>query len=283
MKLKKLKRTTHVKIENKGEYLLLMELLEKAGYKWNSGSAPTHFNEDGNYYNSIEISIYSDMTICKTEPRVSISKDAVPLKKVIKFEVGDKVRIREDLDEFDKNESPLIVPHMLNYAGEICKITDIYRNNKTKRYTLESTYYRWLKKWIEPVLPEVEEETEPVFEDGKLYKFDYEKYCESVSYPTGLDGWPGHCKDRIVKVENKKHASCNGFGIEPKWCVEVDLKVGDFVKITNNTNPIHHFPIGQIVKVKGFPRENKLFLEGYCEDRKEIDTQIVHVEDIQIC
>lgn len=140
-----------------------------------------------------------------------------------------------------------------------------------------------MKKWIEPVLPEVEEEIEPVFEDGKLYKFDYEKYCESSSCPIGLDGWPGHCKDRIVKVENKKHASCNGFGIEPEWCVEVDLKVGDFVKIVNKSMPIHHFPIGQIVKVKGFPRENKLCLEGYCEDRKEIDTQIVHVEDIQIC
>lgn len=282
MKLKNLKKDTKVKIESKGEYLLLMDLAEKAGYKWNNGEKPTYFNDNCDYFNTHGIKLYDDMTIRHMHTYRQADTDAVSLKKVIKFEVGDKVRIRKDLDKCDSYESPLIVSDMLDYAGNVYEIEHISLSQKQKRYRLKCGY-SWLKKWIEPVLPEVEEEIEPVFEDGKFYKFDYEKYCQVSERPAPLDKWPGKCDGKIVKVSNEKYATCGSYGIYPKWCVEVDLKVGDFVKITNNTMPIHNFPIGQIVEVKDFHRKNRLSLEGYCEDRKSIDWQIVSVEDIQIC
>lgn len=186
MKLKKLKETTKVRIESKGEYLLLMELAEKSGYKWNSGDLPTVFNYDDYYLNSKTIVMNHDKTM---NVEYSCDLDTVSIKKVIKFEVGDKVRIREDLDEFDKNKSPSIVPHMLNYAGEICKITGIYRNNKTKQYTLESAYYRWLKEWIEPVLTTEEEKVGEitvgdmvrVVNTGALYSTNIRKVKEMTN------------------------------------------------------------------------------------------------------
>lgn len=123
MKLKNLKKDTKVKIESKGEYLLLMELAEKAGYKWNSEHEPTFFNDNEDYFNTHEITLYDNMVIRHMPTYRQAGTDAVSLKKVIKLEVGDKVRIRKDLDKCDRDEGPGIVSNMINHAGKVCRIS----------------------------------------------------------------------------------------------------------------------------------------------------------------
>lgn len=161
MKLKKLKKTTKVKIESKGEYLLLMELAEKAGYKWNSEHEPTFFNDNEDYFNTHEITLYDNMVIrCMTSysKTAQADTDAVSLKKVIKFEVGDKVRIRKDLDKCYKSEGPGMTLGMIDCVGDVYEIRGINAHRNPKWYDLKGNPYWWFKKWIEPVLPEVEEE-----------------------------------------------------------------------------------------------------------------------------
>ena len=49
MKLKKFKKKTAVKINSKEDYILLMELAEKAGWKWSSGHNATPFDDQEGY------------------------------------------------------------------------------------------------------------------------------------------------------------------------------------------------------------------------------------------
>ena len=172
MKLKKFKKKTAVKINSKEDYLLLMELAEKAGWKWFSGHNATHFNDKVGYYNSDYISF---TTSNKTLARISKTVlddllylyNVITMRQAVKFEVGDKVRIRKDLDKLDATEPPKIIDSMLDAAGDECIITDIPPGHKPNWYGLDSVLYCWLKKWLEPVAscdavdPEKEQEKEP--------------------------------------------------------------------------------------------------------------------------
>ena len=197
MKLKKFKKKTAVKINSKEDYLLLMELAEKAGWKWLSGHNATHFNDQVGYYNSDYISfITSDKTLARISKAVLDDLfdryKVITMRQAVKFEVGDKVRIRKDLDKLDATESPKIIDSMLDAAGDECIITDILTGHKPNWYRLDSVLYCWLKKWLEPAASchaeEPEQETEEHHEFftgevvctesknsfttiGKIYKF----------------------------------------------------------------------------------------------------------------
>lgn len=164
MKLKDLKKKVEVKINSKGEYLLLMDLAEKAGYEWVSGANPTSFNDDGRYYQSNCIILYPEKRIIKCD----LSETCVPLKKVIKFEVGDKVMVRKDLAGCDKTKTPSITSSMLHCAGKeftISHISPKIGSDKTKigsdkkTYIFNESVFSWIKKWFGPVLPTEEEKT----------------------------------------------------------------------------------------------------------------------------
>ena len=164
MKLKNLKKDTIVRIENENEYLLLMDLAEKAGYLWMNGSSPKTYNDNENYKKC------SGVMLCKGESMYYYTyfKDdekTVPLKKVIKFEVGDIVRVRKDLSELDSEESPCIVDDMLPLAGKKVKIKSCLTCNSKKRYQFVGYDCSWLKKWFEPVF---DEEEQKEYYNGKI-------------------------------------------------------------------------------------------------------------------
>lgn len=180
MKLKKIKKTIAVKINSKAEFKLLMELAEKAGFKWYSGDLPTHFVGE---YNPSEVTLFVNKEIAKSD--VHINPDAVPLKKVIKFEIGDKVRIREDIDEIYKTDTTLLIKEMCRLAGKEATITEkrILSSFGFSGYLIDG--WVWRKKWLEPVLEDVEEKSEfyngnvvcveaygmGCFTKGKIYTF----------------------------------------------------------------------------------------------------------------
>ena len=173
MRLKRLKKTTKVKINNEGEYLLLMQLAEKAGYIWaGSLTEPTYFNDTKEYRcqsKTITLSSTPPMlttavgTMTRT-PMCSISlEETVPLKKVIKFEVGDKVRVREGIIKKLKEEKSLLtkiaIPELKKYVNKEYIIEDSFSLDSKRYYYLEGCkdiFYP--KKWLDPILPSVPKE-----------------------------------------------------------------------------------------------------------------------------
>lgn len=64
----------------------------------------------------------------------------------MKFNIGDKVRIREDLNEYNFHD---IIPEMLKYAGKESVI--IYVNVASSSYKLADIPYVWYNDSLEPV------------------------------------------------------------------------------------------------------------------------------------
>lgn len=151
MKLKKIKKKTRVRIKNKNEYFLLMKLLEEAGYVWVRGENPTYFNDRNDYTDAEVVELLENKKIYIDSS--GIHGNEKPLRKVVKFEVGDTVRIREDLEEMNGKEGTVITTRMIEHAGETVKIRNVHMTWKKRLYILDFETYRWLwlKKWLVPV------------------------------------------------------------------------------------------------------------------------------------
>lgn len=150
-----------------------MQLAEKAGYIWaGSLTEPTYFNDTKEYRcqsKTITLSSTPPMlttavgTMTRT-PMCSISlEETVPLKKVIKFEVGDKVRVREGIIKKLKEEKSLLtkiaIPELKKYVNKEYIIEDSFSFDSKRYYYLEGCkdiFYP--KKWLEPILPSVPKE-----------------------------------------------------------------------------------------------------------------------------
>lgn len=166
MRLKRLRKTTEIRIKNEGEYLLLMELAEKAGYIWGGTlDKPTRFNDVEEFYcrtKAIEL-LPAVGTMTRT-PMCSISpEETIPLKKVIKFEVGDKVRLREGIiKKLRKKKSlpaKMLISEMKKQVNKEDIIEDSFSLNSKRYYYLEGCkdiFYP--KKWLDPILPSVPKE-----------------------------------------------------------------------------------------------------------------------------
>lgn len=72
----------------------------------------------------------------------------------MKFQEGDRVRIRPDLASCDPHEWPCIVPEMLDWAGQEATI----QKRSGSIYRMSEFAYIWLDKWLEPI--EENEQTE---------------------------------------------------------------------------------------------------------------------------
>lgn len=166
MRLKKLRKTTKVKINNEGEYLLLMELAEKTGcYIWaGTLNEPTYFNDMEEYRCQSKTIMMTTAigTITRSMTQAS-QKDAIPLRKVIKFEVGDKVRVRKEMIRKIKEEKSLLtkiaIPELKKYVNKEYIIEDSFSFDSKRYYYLKGCkdiFYP--KKWLDPILPSVPKE-----------------------------------------------------------------------------------------------------------------------------
>ena len=67
----------------------------------------------------------------------------------MKFEIGDVVRVRDDLDKCRRTEMPSIVPEMLLLAGKEFVVS----GESVTGWTLlngEANIFKWNDKWLEP-------------------------------------------------------------------------------------------------------------------------------------
>lgn len=176
MKLKKIKKTTRVRIKNKDEYFLLMELLEEAGYVWACGEPPKYFNNRNDYTKAEVVELLENKHMYTDSS--GIHGNEKPLRKVVEFEVGDTVRVREDLEKLlNKDGASSITKQVIKYAGKTFKICDIWPGDvySDHKRTYELDFdgyrgyhrgyhcYRWSKKCLEPVASKCKK-----YYDGKI-------------------------------------------------------------------------------------------------------------------
>ena len=66
------------------------------------------------------------------------------------------------------------------------------------------------------------------FKDGKTYVFRKSLHDKRFS---SSSSWSSECDGKVVTVENHEVGVICGFRISPEWCEEIDLAIGDMVKV----------------------------------------------------
>ena len=111
-----------------------------------------------------------------------------------KFKIGDKVRIREDLNEYNFYD---IIPNMLKYAGKESVISDKFFGDENHiEYFLEDIPYTWYSDSLEPIGDSV-----TLYSDGNEVSTFSIKSIEEV--PVRTRGF------EIVSDEFRKHPNVN--------------------------------------------------------------------------
>lgn len=72
------------------------------------------------------------------------------MKIMMKYEVGEQVRIKDDFNHLRFKDDPNIDPKMLDDAGKVY-IVSKHHNETCKWYKLQGNYFVWDERWLEPV------------------------------------------------------------------------------------------------------------------------------------
>lgn len=107
----------------------------------------------------------------------------------MKFNVGDKVRIKEDLNEYNYFD---IIPEMLKYAGKESVILNVNESTVFTSYDLEGIPHTWYNNALEPI-----GDTVTLYSDGNEVSTFSIKSIEEV--PVRTRGF------EIVSDEFRKH------------------------------------------------------------------------------
>lgn len=111
----------------------------------------------------------------------------------MEFNIGDKVRIKEDLNEYNYFD---IIPYMLEYAGKESVITDVSESVLFTLYKLADIPYVWCSDSLEPV----EDTTTLCNDDNEVSTFSIESMEEMPVKTRGFE----ICPDKYRKHPNIK-------------------------------------------------------------------------------
>ena len=189
----------------------------------------------------------------------------------MKYKVGDKVRVRDDLEigkwysMNNRTFSDFVNSKMITFKG---KEVTILADNCFGMYLIKEDNGEW--HWTDEMfsgpatsLPKVVITTDGKTTTAKMYeRKKVLKTAKSQCSPEDTFDFAVGAKLALERVTKK----------EPKF------KIGQFVRVINND--MNHFPIGQIVQIIDFDKYKDL-CEGYCCDRRCIDEQIVYYYQIE--
>ena len=188
----------------------------------------------------------------------------------MKYKIGDKVRVRDDLICYewykmhDSETYDSVNTEMQEFKG---KEVTILADNSFGKYLIKEDNgdYHWTDEMFSGLatsLPKVvittdgKTTTAKMYEDKKVLKT-----AKTQCSPEDTFDFAIGAKLALERVTEK----------------EQKFKIGQFVRVINNDT--NNFPIGQIVEIIDFDTD-KVLCEGYCCDRRWIDEQIVY--DYQI-
>lgn len=189
----------------------------------------------------------------------------------MKYKVGDKVRVRDDLICYewykmhDSEKYDSVNTEMQEFKG---KEVTILADNSFGKYLIKEDNGEWY--WTDEMfsglvasLPKVVITTDGKTTTAKMYEGKkLLKAAESSCSPEDTFDFAIGAKLALERVTEK----------------EQKFKIGQFVRVINNDT--NNFPIGQIVQIIDFDKY-KVLCEGYCCDRRCIDEQIVYYYQIE--
>lgn len=190
----------------------------------------------------------------------------------MKYKVGDKVRVRDDLEigkwysMNNRTFSDYVNSKMITFKG---KEVTILADNCFGMYLIKEDNGEW--HWTDEMfsglatsLPKVVITTDGKTTTAKMYEGKKVlKTAKSQCSPEDTFDFAIGAKLALERVTEK----------------EQKFKIGQFVRVIDND--MNHFPIGQIVEIIDF-NEDKVLCEGYCCDRRCIDEQIVYDYQIEV-
>lgn len=111
----------------------------------------------------------------------------------MKYNVGDKVQVRIDLQSYQRYSDVMVSPSMLHYKGKICTISGVnVYGQRDDIYTLEGISWLWQESMLEPVKQQFNQG--PLFRIGDKVRVKKRVY-KSFDYSCGF-------VDEMAKLEN---------------------------------------------------------------------------------
>lgn len=108
-------------------------------------------------------------------------------KRIMKYKVGDKVRVRENLSIEERYDGCWVVPSMTVFLGKTVTIRKVREN--TNRYEIEEDHgtWSWTEEMFEPVESENPADETNVSEEWVLCKDDAESHVDAVGAAESAD------------------------------------------------------------------------------------------------
>ena len=108
-------------------------------------------------------------------------------KRIMKYKVGDKVRVRENLSTEERYDGCWVVPSMTVFLGKTVTIRKVREN--TNRYEIEEDHgtWSWTEEMFEPVESENPADETNVSEEWVLCKDDAESHVDAVGAAESAD------------------------------------------------------------------------------------------------
>ena len=105
----------------------------------------------------------------------------------MKYKVGDKVRVRENLSTEERYDGCWVVPSMTVFLGKTVTIRKVREN--TNRYEIEEDHgtWSWTEEMFEPVESENPADETNVSEEWVLCKDDAESHVDAVGAAESAD------------------------------------------------------------------------------------------------
>ena len=232
-----------IKIKTHDEYDRILKCLEDKGCELCSGEKPTTWNiwkyiKKGNHciqVNGTRLE-YSEMEYWKQqypECRIQTVDEYIGTK----FKVGDKVKVREDLEEGDRCGSQGVVGEMLAYNGEILTISNIVNPGE---YDVKENCWTWSDEMLE----KVEEVVEEAIDHSKVINEAYQQMTRDY-----------HSQPMIAEM-------LYGMDSVPSTFNKLKDKTMEIVKFAKNLTLSSN---EKLMRKKGLKDENGIYTDAYTE------------------
>src|SRR5574344_1431094 len=155
----------------------------------------------------------------------------------MKFKVGDKVRIRKDLNLYNNYDNCGAVSEMLEYKGDIATILKVFELSNCYKINIDNQQWHWTDKMFEPV-------EEAIKYKGKKYDVYKEIDCDNNKFNKVLQ--LKEVKEEILDEEEKEYLNNvikpfrnRIIGIEKRECYMSDLDVESEIIFIKDKNQRH--------------------------------------------
>lgn len=191
-----------------------------------------------------------------------------------KYMVGDKVRVRKDLESGKNYGCNNTTTHMIQLRGQVVTITKCISNGRNSQYHIaeDERGFFWTNEMFEPIQPE---------------EISITRHGDKVVAKYGKKVGVAKCSpdDTFDFAVGAKLAFSRLMGEpEDKPKPKQEFKIGEFVRVIGNSRLTHYFPIGSIVRIMDvYKAIGKVSCYGlsFCHGEYSFSKQVINNNDLE--